>query len=153
MITSNENSRKSSHLTQAQLDLQAQQRNIPQYVEVVPSFNNTSTQSHIQGENHDQSETSTYIPSPTSSVSSQISHTEEVSTQTQHSPLDNTGIHIISEYIFDSLLDDVRYKNKNDYRVILQNTNGIHEFRDTDPDYYPTMRAINNTGADLISLV
>ena len=51
------------------------------------------------------------------------------------------------------MYDDVRQKKERDYRVVLQNTNGIKEFRDSDLDYYPTMRALNNTGADLISLV
>ena len=49
---------------------------------------------------------------------------------------------------FVQLLDDIRYKREGDYRIILQNTNGIKEFRNSDPDYLPTMRALQQAGSD-----
>ena len=62
-------------------------------------------------------------------------------------------INEITPGLFDSLLDDIQYKNEGDYRIVMQNTNGIKEFHESDPDYYPTMRAIQKSGADHICLV
>ena len=36
-------------------------------------------------------------------------------------------INEVTPGLFDALFDDVRYKNEGDYRIVLQNTNGIKE--------------------------
>ena len=74
-------------------------------------------------------------------------------TKTTTSSNSKKNINDIGHNIFDQLLDDVRNKNNGDYRIVLQNTNGIKEFRETDPDYYPTMRALQKAGADHLCLI
>ena len=53
---------------------------------------------------------------------------------------------------FVQLLDDIRYKREGDYRIILQNTNGIKEFRNSNPDYLPTICALQQAGLDHMCL-
>ena len=57
-------------------------------------------------------------------------------------------IHESGNRIFDTLLDDVSFKHDQNYRLILQNVNGIKEFHEKKLDYYPTLRALQWTGAN-----
>ena len=77
------------------------------------------------------------------------------SIKTRSQELDNGTVHIhdSSSRIFDTLLDDVSFKQDQNYRIILQNVNGIKEFHEKDPDYYPTLRALQRVGADHLCLV
>ena len=90
------------------------------------------------------------------SPGTEMSHTTNTSTASIHTNASSrltSNINQITPDFFNSVLDDVRYKQEGDYRIILQNTNGIKEFRDNDPDYLPTIRALQLAGADHISLV
>ena len=50
-------------------------------------------------------------------------------------------------------LDDFRCKHAGDFRIIVQNPRGIKEFRDHDPEYYPTMLAMKEGQCDLMGFV
>ena len=50
-------------------------------------------------------------------------------------------------------LDDFRLKDEGDYRILIQNPRGIKEFRDNDPEYYPTMLAMQEGQCDFMGFV
>ena len=58
------------------------------------------------------------------------------------------NIHESHNNLFDTLLDDVSFKHDQNYRLILQNVNGIKEFHEKKLDYYPTLRALQRIGAN-----
>ena len=47
-------------------------------------------------------------------------------------------------------LDDFRLKHEGDYRILIQNPRGIKEFCDHDPEYYPTMLAMQEGQCDFM---
>ena len=51
------------------------------------------------------------------------------------------------------MYDDIGFKTDNHFRLILQNTRGIHEFKQNDPEYFPTMTALKEAGADIMCFV
>ena len=95
-------------------------------------------------------ESSTLIIRPTPSVSDISLQNSTGSFQSTRSIL---HIHETNNRIFDTLLDDVQTKHDQNYRIVMQNVNGIKEFHQKDPDYYPTLRALQRAGADHLCLV
>ena len=57
---------------------------------------------------------------------------------------------MIDHVVNSMYLDDFRYKHEGDFWIILQNPRGIKEFRDQDPEYFPTMFALKEGHSDLL---
>ena len=50
-------------------------------------------------------------------------------------------------------MDDFRSKHEGDFRLVLQNTRGIKEFKNSDPEYFPTVQALREGQCDLMCFV
>lgn len=54
---------------------------------------------------------------------------------------------------FQEMLDDIRHKQPGDYRLALQNTRGMKEFKEKDPEYVSTITALQGAQSDLLCFV
>ena len=89
---------------------------------------------------------------PTSTTTSMSTETVRTIVPSQISQ--SCTIHNVEDHMNNSnYLDNFRAKHDGDYRLILQNPRGIKEFRDNDPEYFPTMNTLREGQSDLMCFV
>ena len=73
------------------------------------------------------------------------------------SPVSCTSVTINNlENVFNDIdlhnMDSIKFKHDNDFRLILQNPNGIAVYKHGDPEYLPSMESFKNVQAEVICL-
>ena len=134
---------------------------IPTYIRHGPDMSDMSCSSLSDNSLDHVQSVQTTMPNPTSTRSTNISATASSSSSinthftVQLLPASqNSNTCQISNTMENAVnsmyLDDFSLKHDGDFRFILQNPRGIKEFRDNDPEYFPTMVALQEDHCDLL---
>ena len=156
-ITALQQRRESIHQMISNITIHTQPISPSPSVEQGPSPRGEQQQS--SGSSH----ASQLIPQPEEGASNEytpaasIKTTSSSSANSNNTSVSNTLVNINNlGHIFNDNdmfnMDSIKHKNDNDFRLILQNPNGIAVYKNGDPEYLPSMESFKQHQADLICL-